>query len=87
MTSNDLRDDPLLAALHELPACDVARRRAEHLGTRCRVVLSSETRAISPVVAASSARWPRATGIALLAAWCAIYVMEIVRRGVAAWGP
>jgi hypothetical protein len=87
MMSNDVHDDPVFAALHDLPACDVGRRRAQRLGARCRVVLASETRATSAAATAGSARWPHVTGIALLAVWCAVYVMEIVRRGAAVWGP
>jgi hypothetical protein len=85
MTSHDVHDDPVLAALGELHALDVDTRRSERLATRCRAVLATERRATAPA-RANSAGWTRVTGLALLVAWCAIYTIEIARRGAAVWG-
>jgi hypothetical protein len=86
MTSDDDYSDAVLAALNDLPVRDVDERRAQRLGARCRAVLATQTRLTAAAANAGAARWTHATGIALLAIWCAIYVIEIVRRGAAVWG-
>ena len=87
MTPNDdIHEDAVLAALRDLPACDVNERRAQRLGARCRAVLASRARATPSAARAAPSGWPRVAAITLLAAWCAIYVTEVVRRGAAALG-
>ncbi len=86
MTSHDDYGDADLAALNELPVQDVDERHARSLGIRCRAVLAAQTRATAAAADTSAAGPTRAAGLVLLAAWCAIYVVEIVRRGAAAWG-
>ena len=86
MTSHDDHIDEVLAALNDLPAWDVEERRARDLGVRCRAVLATQTIAAARAANPDAARWTHATGLALLAIWCAIYVVEIVRRAAAVWG-
>ncbi len=78
MTSNGADDDPVLAALGLLRAQDVDTRRAHRLHVRCRAALAAQKRT-ADAAATDSARWALVAGPALLAAWCAIYVIEIVR--------
>jgi hypothetical protein len=85
MTSDDVQDDPVLAALSQLPTQDVDRRRAHRLQVRCRAALAARKRAADEAATVDSARW-RFTGPALLVAWCAIYVIEIVRHAAAVYG-
>ena len=86
MTSHEDDGDAVLAALNDLPARDVDTRHARSLGIRCRAVLEAQTRATAAAAETGAARWTRGAGLALLAAWCAIYAVEIVRRGAAIWG-
>jgi hypothetical protein len=79
MTSNDVDDDLVLEALGQLRTQDVDTRRAHRLHVRCRAALAAEKRAAYAAAAADSARWTLIAGPALLAAWCAVYVIEIVR--------
>jgi hypothetical protein len=79
MTPNAVDDDPVLAALGQLRAQDVDARRAHRLQVRCRAALTARKRAADPAATVESARWTLIAGPALLAAWCAIYVIEIVR--------
>ena len=84
MTSVD--DDPVLAALSELRTQDVDTRRAHRLHLRCRAALTAQKRAADASAGAASGRWARMAGPALLAAWCAIYTVEIVRLAWAIYG-
>jgi hypothetical protein len=79
MTSNVVDDDPVLAALGELRAQDVDARRAHRLHARCRSALAAQKRAADAAAGADSGRWTLIAGPTLLAAWCAIYVIEIAR--------
>jgi hypothetical protein len=79
MTSNVVDDDPVLAALGQLHARDVDARRADRLQVRCRAALAAQKRGTDAAAAVGSARWTRVVGPVLLAAWCAIYVIEVVR--------
>ena len=83
MTSDDVRDDPVLAALSRLPAQDVDRRHAHRLRARCRAALAARTRAADEAATADSAPWRLIAGSALLATWCVVYVIEIVRHAMA----
>ena len=79
MTSNAVGDDPVLEALGQLCTQDVDTRRAHRLHVRCRAALAAQKRAADAAATVDSARWTLMAGPALLAAWCAIYVIEIVR--------
>jgi hypothetical protein len=79
MTSNDRDDDPVLAALGQLCTRDVDTGRAHRLQDRCRAALAAQRRAADAAATVESARWTLIAGPALLAAWCAVYVIEIVR--------
>lgn len=79
MTSNAVDDDPVLAALGRLRTQDVDARRAHRLQVRCRAALTAQTPAADAAATVESARWTLIAGPALLAAWCAIYVIEVVR--------
>ena len=79
MTSDVVDDDPVLAALSELGTQDVGTRRAHALQVRCRAALAAQKRAADTVAAAGSARWTLVVGPVLLAAWCAVYLIEVVR--------
>ena len=86
MTAHDDDGDAALAALNDLPVRDVDTRRARSLATRCRAVLAAQTRTTAAAADPGGARWIQSAGLALLAIWCAIYVIEIVRRGAAVLG-
>lgn len=79
MTPNDVDDDPVLAALRQLSIQDIDARRAHRLHARCRAALGARERAPGAPAAGDSARWMRLAGPVLLAVWCAIYVIEVVR--------
>jgi hypothetical protein len=79
MTPNVVDDDTVLAALGRLRTRDVDARRAHRLQVQCRAVLAARTRAADADAGADSGRWTLMAGPLLLAAWCAIYVVEIVR--------
>lgn len=86
MTSDAVDDDPVLAALGQLRARDVGTRRADRLRTRCHAALAAQRRAADTAAAVNSARWAPVVGPVLLAAWCAIYVIEIVRLAGVIYG-
>jgi hypothetical protein len=79
MTSKGVDGDPVLAALSQLRTQDVDTRRAHRLGVRCRAALTARKRAADADGGADSGRWTLIAGPVLLAVWCAIYVIEIVR--------
>ena len=86
MTSDGLDNDPVLAVLSELRTQDVDMRRAHALQVRCRAALAEQKRAADAATTAGSVRWMAVVGPALLAAWCAIYVVEIVRLAGVIYG-
>lgn len=86
MMSKYVDDDPVLDALGDLQPLDVDIRRAERLRARCRAVLATRARARPALSIVAFATWARATGVALLVAWCAIYVIQIARLGAVVWG-
>ncbi len=86
MTSNDRDDDPVLAALGQLRTRDVGTRRAHRLQDRCRAALAAQTRAADAAATVDAVRWTLIAGPALLAAWCAIYVIEVVRLAGVIYG-
>jgi hypothetical protein len=82
----DVQDDPVLAALSRLPTQDVDRRRAHRLHARCRATLAARPRAADGAATREAPRWRLAAGPALLAAWCAVYFIEILRHAAALYG-
>ncbi len=86
MTSNDAQDDPVLAALSQLPGYDVDQLRAHRLRIRCRAAFVTERRAADATAMMDDAVWRRVVAPALLGAWCAIYVVEVVRCAAAIYG-
>jgi hypothetical protein len=87
MISEDVQEDPVLAALNDMRAWDVDQRRARRLRARCRRALATQNRgATAESAAADSARWTHIAAPALLVVWCAIYVIEIVRYAAAIYG-
>lgn len=85
MTSKDVDGDPVFAALNGLRPVDVGHRRAERLAERCRAVLATG-RHTTTAARTGSTRWTRVTGLALIVGWCAVYTIEVARRGAAVWG-
>ena len=79
MTSNDADADPVLAAISQLRTRDVDARRAHRLQVRCRAALTARKRAADAAAEADSGRWTLMAGPVLVAMWCAIYMVEIVR--------
>ena len=86
MTSEDDQNDAVLAALSQLRGCDVDQLRAHRLRVRCRAAIVAERRAADATAAVDSGVWRRIVAPALLGAWCAIYVVEVVRRAAAIHG-
>ena len=86
MTSNDVDDDVVLAALGALHTEDVGTRRAHRLQVRCRAALAAQKRAADVDAGVDSGRWTLVAGPVLLAAWCAIYLVEIVRLAGVIYG-
>jgi hypothetical protein len=86
MTSDVVDDDPVLAALSELGTQDVGTRRAHALQIRCRAALAGQKRAADAAATEDAVRWTLIAGPALLAAWCAIYVIEVVRLAGVIYG-
>jgi hypothetical protein len=84
MSPNDLQDDPLFAALRELPAQDLSPVRAQQLRRRCHRRL--QTQAASRLLAPSGepSAWSRAVRVAV-AAWCLVYVLETIRHAAAVY--
>jgi len=77
MTSNDA--DPVVTALAGLRTQDVDARRAHRLQLRCRAALAAQRRAADAAGTADPTRLTLVAGPALLAVWCAVYVIEMMR--------
>jgi hypothetical protein len=84
MNANDVSEDPLIAALRELPSHDVSRRRAERLRARCHGCLRTPS-SVRPFHSRRDAGIWRPLRV-LASAWCVVYVFETVRRAVAIIG-
>jgi len=85
MTS-DRQADYVLAAVAALGPHDVSRRHADSLRRRCQAQL--QTRPTRTVVSRGVDRTAlqRFIGPALGSAWCLAYLVEVIRRAVAAYG-
>lgn len=84
MIADDARRDPVLAAVSGLPPHDVDDIRAHRLRARCRAALRAQ-HATAPA-RTSGTLWRRTVGPALVATWCALYLLETVRRAAAIYG-
>jgi hypothetical protein len=82
--SPDTDDDPVLAALHELHACDVSAARAQRLRARCQTYL--KTQGVSRHLPLTSRAGVWRALRALAAAWCVVYLVETLRRAAAVYG-
>jgi len=86
MTSEDAQNDPVLSALSQLHGYDVDQLRAHRLRVRCSAAFVAERRAADTAATMDGAVWRRIIAPALLGAWCAIYVIEVMRRAAAVYG-
>ena len=85
MSPEAIREDPLLAALRELPSRDLSPARAERLRARCHSALKAQNVASQAPLSRHGQRWRR--GVRLLAgAWCIVYLFETIRRAAAVYG-
>ncbi|HXW03761.1 MAG TPA: hypothetical protein VD833_00900 [Vicinamibacterales bacterium] len=87
MTSHDIRNDPVLAALGDLPACDVDEIRAHRLRRRCRAVLTAKPRGAIAASPLASLPWRRVLGPAVVAMWTALYVLATLQQAIAIFRP
>jgi hypothetical protein len=83
---HDPSADDVLASLATLPACDVSERRSQHLRRRCHALLQAEPPGKRWSWPSDEAPFERTIGPAIGAAWCLVYVVEIVRRTAAMYG-
>lgn len=86
MTPDDADNDPVLEALSQLQGYDVDQLRAHRLRVRCRAAFVADRGAADTAATMDAAVWRRIVVPVLLGAWCAIYVVEVVRRAAAIYG-
>ncbi len=86
MTPDDAQRDPVLAALGQLRGLDVDELRAHRLRVRCRAALVAERRAADAAGTTDDTVWSRIVAPGLLGAWCAIYLVEVMRCAAAIYG-
>jgi hypothetical protein len=78
MTSDHGRDDEVLDAIAHLRRHDVGERHAARLRTRCHGRLRAQEARLSS--------WKSAVGPALAGVWCAVYLVEVIRRAATIYG-
>ncbi len=86
MTPDDAQSDAVLAALARLRGYDVDELRAHRLRVRCRAAFVAERRAADAAGTMDGTGWSRLVAPALLGAWCAIYLVEVMRCAAAIYG-
>ncbi len=86
MTADDAQSDPVLAALRQLRGYDVDELRAHRLRARCRAAFVAERRAADAAGTMEGTVWSRIVAPGLLGAWCAIYLVEVMRCAAAIYG-
>ena len=86
MTSDDVDNDPLLAAVESLPTLDVDRRRADRLRRRCHASLQARRTRTAPPVVQNRTRLRGAIASGMAGAWCLVYILEIIRRAAVIYG-
>ncbi len=82
MSTDDLRDDPLLGALSGLPCPDPDPARAAQVRARGQAALA---RRRPPAVTRAGAFWRRALAPAVISA-AVVYLAEVIRRAAALFG-
>jgi hypothetical protein len=85
MSSKDVQEDPVLAALRELRTCDVSPARAQRLRSRCHRGLTLRQASRHLLRRSEAGVWRRAMRV-FAGSWCAAYVFEILRRAAAVYG-
>jgi hypothetical protein len=86
MSVDDGPSNDTLAALASLTTCDVSRRHARRLRSRCHALLQRQATANRSAAAMPhGSAFRRMFAPALGAAWCVAYLLEIVRRAAAAF--
>ncbi len=83
MTPDDAQSDPVLAALGQLRGYDVDPLRAHSLRVRYRAAFVEERRAANAAGTMDGTVWSRIVAPGLLGAWCAIYLVEVMRCAAA----
>jgi hypothetical protein len=73
-------------SLAGLKTVDVDRRRADRLRARCLASLRARTHQDVGPATRRRDRLQRAVASALAAAWCAVYLLEVIRRVVVVYG-
>lgn len=86
MTPDDAQSDAVLAALGHLRGYDVDELRAHRLRVRCRATLVAERRAADAAGPMDGTVWSRIVAPGFLGAWCAIYLVEMMRCAAAIYG-
>jgi hypothetical protein len=80
------RDDDVLASLAALRTCDVSQRRSRQLRRRCHALLQMDSPPRKRTSRVDQAAFRRVIVPALGAAWCLVYLVEIIRRAAAIYG-
>ena len=78
MTSNGMPEDPVLAMLGELRACDVDAARARRLRRRCHRVLEGQRTPMRRPRKHEARAWRLVHLVA--GVWCLLYLFLIFRR-------
>ena len=86
MTPDDAQSDPVLAALGQLRSYDVDPLRAHRLRVRYRAAFVAERRPANAAGTVDGTVWSRIVAPGLLGAWCAIYLVEVMRCAAAIYG-
>ena len=86
MTPDDAQSDPVLAALGQLRGYDVDPLRAHRLRVRYRAAFVAARRPAQAAGTVDGTVWSRIVAPALLGAWCAIYLVEVMRCAAAIYG-
>ena len=85
MTPNEIQSDPVMAALRELRTFDVSPARARRLRARSLGRLETRDSAGDGIHVARTSPWHHAARL-LAGAWCALYLVETIRRAAAVYG-
>jgi hypothetical protein len=86
MTTDDIREDPVMEAFARLPVIEPDPRRAERVRARCHGAMGQRQWAEKlPARATSPFSWRRLEP-ALLAGVCAVYLFEVLRRALLLYG-
>jgi hypothetical protein len=85
----DAENDPVLAAVANLRACDVSQRNVRRLRRQCHVMLQAASSTTASSGMADGGVFRRLVCPTLAGLWCVAYVIEILRRAAATypWGP